>query len=356
MWLYIPKTTSASTQVTADSISDSDSRIQMLAQSYTWNESFKQPRSWLTTLKRNSWTLHLFGLIPEPSTANRSLIEWIGSLEDSPASHSVSPESKTDSTMNAGSGLTSNDWFARYDREASSWKTSQASFMEELNTFSDRWPRSGSMRSGLLYERPTLVRPTDGIGSSSWPTVTTQEIAHPDAELTETGRRKTKDGESSRSLNLEDTTTQWQTPAAFQGKFRRQQNQTERTEELLPGQAQNWATPISSTRSHTPRSVDHGIQLANQADIWHTPRTTSRSHDAYGSWASPKASMLGAGNPERAGQSRLVDEVANWDSHQVQEATGVTSTNDTGRRLNPRFVTWLMGLPDRWLDFHVLLD
>jgi hypothetical protein len=50
--------------------------------------------------------------------------------------------------------------------------------------------------------------------TESWATPTTQEIAHPNAELTETGRRKTKDGKDSHSLNLQDQTENWPTPTA----------------------------------------------------------------------------------------------------------------------------------------------
>jgi hypothetical protein len=45
-----------------------------------------------------------------------------------------------------------------------------------------------------------------------WPTPTTQEIEHPQAELTATGRRKTKDGTDSHSLNLADTVQQKMLP------------------------------------------------------------------------------------------------------------------------------------------------
>ena len=47
-----------------------------------------------------------------------------------------------------------------------------------------------------------------------WPTPTTQEIEHPDAELTHTNRRKTKAGKSSHSLNLADSARLWPTPQA----------------------------------------------------------------------------------------------------------------------------------------------
>jgi DNA (cytosine-5)-methyltransferase 1 len=47
-----------------------------------------------------------------------------------------------------------------------------------------------------------------------WPTPTTQEVEHPEAELTETGRRKSKDGETSHSLGLADAVQMWPTMTA----------------------------------------------------------------------------------------------------------------------------------------------
>lgn len=44
-----------------------------------------------------------------------------------------------------------------------------------------------------------------------WPTPTTQEIEHPDMELTKTGRRKSKSSSSSHSLNLADSVHLWPT-------------------------------------------------------------------------------------------------------------------------------------------------
>jgi hypothetical protein len=107
-------------------------------------------------------------------------------------------------------------------------------------------------QNGTAYRLPVLVRLTDVIGFSSlptpntldhtgtgrmnkngnvkkygginslggmaatgmWPTPTTQEIEHPDAILTKTGRRLSKDGKSSHSLNLADSVKLWPTPQA----------------------------------------------------------------------------------------------------------------------------------------------
>jgi hypothetical protein len=58
-----------------------------------------------------------------------------------------------------------------------------------------------------------------------WPTPTTQEIEHPQAELTETGRRKTKDGKNSHSLGLADAVKMWRTPMACDHKNMKYANQ-----------------------------------------------------------------------------------------------------------------------------------
>ena len=49
---------------------------------------------------------------------------------------------------------------------------------------------------------------------ASWPTPTTQETEHPKATLTETGRRLSKNGNSSHSLGLADAVKMWPTPQA----------------------------------------------------------------------------------------------------------------------------------------------
>lgn len=50
------------------------------------------------------------------------------------------------------------------------WETGTVDlFSERSDAYSETLPKSGSMRSGRLFERPTLVRPTVGRGSSSSP-------------------------------------------------------------------------------------------------------------------------------------------------------------------------------------------
>ena len=150
---------------------------------------------------------------------------------------------------------------ANYDPGTQSWKMcADISLWEEL-TYLATLPPSGMTRNGVLYQRPAwepitneteslswptptaVTRPMEGnvrlyrakvdagdmteqeaeaiLGKSvweaqgklpaMWPTPTTQEVEHPNAELTATGRRKAKNG-NSHSLGLADAVQMWPTP------------------------------------------------------------------------------------------------------------------------------------------------
>lgn len=70
----------------------------------------------------------------------------------------------------AASGANSREWFASYDRDSSSWRTSQACLFAGWDAFSETWPRSGMTLSGFAYERPTSGPRIDDSESLSWPT------------------------------------------------------------------------------------------------------------------------------------------------------------------------------------------
>lgn len=82
-----------------------------------------------------------------------------------------------------GAGFTArlSDSLATYDQNSSSWKTSQTCLLAQLSIradglaeFSETWPRSGMMRSGIAYRLPTLAHCTNATesGSSLIPTPT----------------------------------------------------------------------------------------------------------------------------------------------------------------------------------------
>lgn len=69
-----------------------------------------------------------------------------------------------------GCGTSMRESLASYDPGSSSWKTSQRSLLGGWETYSERWPVSGTMQSGRLSELPTSARPTGESGCLSWPT------------------------------------------------------------------------------------------------------------------------------------------------------------------------------------------
>lgn len=64
-------------------------------------------------------------------------------------------------------GLRALELFANYDLGSSSWRTSQRCFLGGWTEYSGTWPRSGTMRSGSVYRRETLVSRMSETASSS---------------------------------------------------------------------------------------------------------------------------------------------------------------------------------------------
>lgn len=97
--------------------------------------------------------------------------ESMFSPEDFPAKTSVSLDAVPGlAASRVDYGLTSPASLANYDPATSSWRTSQASLLEEWAEFSEIWPRSGMTRSGTAYRLPPLAPHTYARGSSFWPT------------------------------------------------------------------------------------------------------------------------------------------------------------------------------------------
>ena len=100
-------------------------------------------------------------------------------LEDSPASQLASQGNDRATQTSAGYGQSLPVSFAVFDQLTSSWKTSQGCLPLGTDGFSEQssvtWPRAGTMRSGIAYERPTSVLRTDASACSSLPTPTARD-------------------------------------------------------------------------------------------------------------------------------------------------------------------------------------
>ena len=67
-------------------------------------------------------------------------------------------------------GTNSTESFAYYDRDTSSWKTCQQSFLTGLESFSETWPRHGITVNGVAYQRRMLEPVTREIEFGLLPT------------------------------------------------------------------------------------------------------------------------------------------------------------------------------------------
>lgn len=66
-------------------------------------------------------------------------------------------------------------WFANYDPESSTWRTSQTSLILDLERFSGPWPRWGTISGGLAYQQQRLEPRTCENESGLLPTATATE-------------------------------------------------------------------------------------------------------------------------------------------------------------------------------------
>ena len=173
-----------------------------------------------------------------------------------------------------------------------------------------------------------------------------------------------------------------------------------------------WGTPNSHPRTHSPRDVDHGVQLANQVALWSTPQATDatvgqhwaeadevrhlksgriRRVNAKGTdgsaglgrevqmWPTPRKGMTGAATPERTQDKNLNLETAvaraMWPTPAARDYRSPFAENSEafltrqehprgvnlveqmqrdGNRgqLNPPWECSMMGFPPGWLDIE----
>jgi DNA (cytosine-5)-methyltransferase 1 len=255
---------------------------------------------------------------------------------DTPANHLAPQENAEAQTIHDTSGLGLEMPLALYDRPTQSWRMS-----EDISLWGDyksleNLPKSGMTRNGELYQQPVWVRLIDETASSSWPTPrncsamaatitpesawnpkrfpnletvvgrrewptpTTQETEHPNAELTATGRRKSKDGSTSHSLGLADAVQMWPTPTVDDSK--------------------NVTRTSGAFQSLTRKVMENP-------------------------WPTPTASSWG-----NTGSRKMLDRQI--ESGNITEDDKRRMTAGNGGKLNPMWVEWLMGFPLGWTDLE----
>jgi hypothetical protein len=251
------------------------------------------------------------------------------SAADSPAKTSQTQESAQVSTAKGpGCGASTPELLASYDPITCSWRTSQLCLDGALSEFSETWPRSGLMRSGIAYQLPPLVRLTDETDCGLLPT--------PDTGMSPNGHGRRGGAmdngrQSGQSLDAMARHNMWPTPC-------------------VPNGGRSPKGGMSRT-GITPDGKKRQVDLRHAVTMWPTP--TSRD------WRSESCSQeyVETRNAETRGKTLAwTVNTPRTTPRSAMEYDGVTPLGNGG--LNPTWVEWLMGFPLAWtvLDAWVTLS
>jgi DNA (cytosine-5)-methyltransferase 1 len=210
--------------------------------------------------------------------------------------------------------------------------------VSNLNEVAEYWPtpnvpNGGRTTSTSNYAEDGSKRQIElGAIAAIWRTPNANMI-EPKSSVVKLEGRKPSDPQ----VGLADQVDNWQTPGT--DSFRSRGG--DRKDEMgLDQQARMfWGTPQAHERTFDPRDVDHGVQLANQVDNWKTP--TARD------WKS-ETGMDAADYRYRLSQQVYL--LSHQDPVIPDGPPSSESAQTSHRRLNPRFVEWLMGFPISWTE------
>ena len=340
MWILPKYLQSAFFQGPLDSISEPSMQASSLEASFTWRGKPTPAKSWLRAWTKATWLQRLSGRMCPPSMESHFVEWWTASLADSRAKTSPSPESKRGSPASeAGSGRSLLASSKKYSLDWSSLRTSQPSGRKGSKSSSLILPRSGSMRSGVLTERPMLEPLTRGTDSSCWPTTTTT-----DSKASGAAGYSTASGRHSGTTLTDRAVRQWGTPRATDGD-KGGPNQSLKGKPSLVAQARKqWPTPDASVSTGYNQSASSGASIryslaGKVTKQW--PTTTVGDGDKYSVKTNPNSQAAKSLHPTSLDLSSLLDP--------KMKSRGEESSSQ-GRTLNPRFVEWLMGWPIGWTD------
>lgn len=240
----------------------------------------------------------------------------IASQPDSLASPSRAPGCASASMTRGGSGPTSRRPFAYYDRDTSSWKTSQGCLVPGMDTFSETWPRWVSVSRLESFLADPWAPAISVIESQSWAT-----------PLAGNSR-----GAASNNRDLCRDAQSWPTPKACNADKGGRPRENDRGD--LCAASKGWPTPTASSYGSN-QSPSPGASVRPSLDQLAKNWPTATARD----WKSGKSNQ--------AHNARPLSEVVERCGPRDQEPTGNQSPAPSGR-LNSRFVEWLQGFPENW--------
>jgi hypothetical protein len=201
---------------------------------------------------------------------------------------------------------------ANYDPASCSWRTSQHCLIEGWTVFSETWPRSGMMRSGIAYQLQPLAPLTEGT-DSGWSLGMTQKPSHsvPTPTASDHIERRCTSTEmlnpdTNKSMSLDRYVKFWPTPQAHDSH------------------------KGNAARVGRYGTKHGGRNLNDEVLMWPTPSARDWK-DNPGAW------MWNATNPDGTHRNRT-DQLP-------RKVYAVEGTAQNGGQLNPTWVEWLMGFP-----------
>lgn len=394
MWLYIPDMNACATSPFAPEAALSTSasiwQCQALGRSLAWRGKPSPAPIWLRRWSKVPWLRRLCGAMPEPSRLVALEDAWIASLAEFPASRIPLPESGSDGMTSAISGQRSGASLSRPARGARSSKTCPAwshpaGLPVSGETFAGwvLWLRQDSSARKRLVRAmaargsscsPSINLPSQGGG---WPTATANDCNGSGPTLMR------KDGKM-RGDRLDYAAEQiWSTPRASDGEKGGPHQSFTAGGVPLPAMTARWPTPISLSfdGSHQPGNSRSGNKMLEIAANWPTIRAAEAGQYQYdrGDRGKRRPTLTGAVaigpslHPFRqmpSGETSLQPILSAFRRYRATTCSVMKSelrwlirrsirAEKQGwrrvftrpsfrRRLNPRFVEWLMGWPDHW--------
>ena len=342
MWLSVPtdpttSPSSASVAVAAASTSASNWPFPQLASSVGWNGKLSPPRVWWRRWRTVPFLRLLCGPTSAPSTADRGVASWIASRRAIRASRSASPVSVVETTIRATCGPMFTALSTKYALPSSCWRTSAVTSASALPTSGPTWKQAATTLRQRSLQRRKSARAISGNGSLSSAWTTPQ--AH---DVTERGSGQVPTAEAGNACLARDARL-WNTPRTItgggeSGKRKQELGRTESGGGDLQAQVENWPTPSArdADKWHN-RAPGHArqVNLSGMAHNWPTPR----AEDSESSGA--RLSRGTADTLTAASRSFLPDPPT-----PTPGAPSSPSGPTSRRRLNPRFVAYLMGWPE----------
>lgn len=338
MWI-LPSTISPSAPAAPASTSDSNSSLEMFAPSVGVNGKRLPLTSFARAWKRDAYLRRLCGRTSRASTDDPGVAAWIQSLLATRASRSVAPATVVDRMILDICGPKSAASLAKWNRDSCfsrmSVGISPLALMKSLMTWKT-WVTK-LRRASLLRRKSAPAISESDCSSLAWPTIRAQEdncsMEATDARKLR-AREKYDAGEYAkgcgppgmRSLNYESQrfNRQWQTPNTQKGggKHRGQERSGEL---LLVGQAEETGQalsqwPTAAARDYrTPNTSESQARRKGQETRGQQLNNFVIHNTSLSSRLDPPTSTSGAKSSRKLRGSAL--------------------------RLNPVFVSWLMGWP-----------